>query len=450
LAAAAPINTTAEAGYVTFLNATSETLTTTFTVPALTCTATNAGIAPGAFIFDGPTSAEKLDGAAVIDQCVSGKAQANAATVIAGATNNDTTHAVAAGDKIQVTVTVGTGGTSVKVQDLTTGRTFTDTASGTDTAPDAELPGVDAVISGSTLTQLPVPTFSGASFTSTMVGGTAIGTASPTAVQWVKGCAILLRPGAISSGTNFRVSKPTIDITSLSPSSGVTGSTDTINGTGFNTGSTVAFSGVASTTVTHVSSTQLKATVPANAKTGPVTVTNTTTPIGSITSACNFRVTPTITSFTPGSGITGSTFTINGTGFEAVTTVKVGSLSAPHTIVSASQISAKVPSGATTATISVTSAGGTATSATSYTVTLSVTGFSPSSGVPTTSVTITGVGFNSSSKAKFHGTAAVTTFVSSTQLKAVVPSGATSGPITVTNTLAPVGTVASRTSFTVT
>jgi len=65
-------------------------------------------------------------------------------------------------------------------------------------------------------------------------------------------------------------------------------------------------------------------------------------------------------------------------------------------------------------------------------------------------VTIIGVGFAKSSTVSFNGTAAKTvTYVSSTTLKATVPSGATSGVISVTNTAAPVGTVSSSAHFAV-
>jgi len=64
-------------------------------------------------------------------------------------------------------------------------------------------------------------------------------------------------------------------------------------------------------------------------------------------------------------------------------------------------------------------------------------------------VTIIGVGFNSSSTVRFNGfTASSVVHVSSTQLKAIVPSTATTGPITVTNTTAPTGTVRSAVNYT--
>lgn len=58
-------------------------------------------------------------------------------------------------------------------------------------------------------------------------------------------------------------------------------------------------------------------------------------------------------------------------------------------------------------------------------------------------------GFNAGSTVKFHGTSATSvTFVSPSQLRATVPSTATTGSITVTNAAARTGTVSSATSYT--
>lgn len=65
----------------------------------------------------------------------------------------------------------------------------------------------------------------------------------------------------------------------------------TINGVGFNSSSAVKFNGVAASSVVHVSSTQLKATVPSTATTGPITVTNTTAPTGTVRTAVNYTKT---------------------------------------------------------------------------------------------------------------------------------------------------------------
>ncbi len=243
-------------------------------------------------------------------------------------------------------------------------------------------------------------------------------------------------------------------VSSVSPNAGpiAGGNTVTINGTNFLPGATVKFSSTASASVTFVSSTQVKAVVPAHAA-GTVDVRVITPGGANATSAADhytYDAKPTVTSFTPTSGITGSTVTINGTGFVPGATVKFGAkASATVTFVSGTQIKATVPNGAVTAKISVTTPGGTATSVSNFTVTLSVTGFSPASGPTGTVVTINGVGFNSSSAVKFNGVAASSvTHVSATQLKATVPSTATTGPITVTNTTVPTGTVRSAVNYT--
>jgi len=64
--------------------------------------------------------------------------------------------------------------------------------------------------------------------------------------------------------------------------------------------------------------------------------------------------------------------------------------------------------------------------------TQTITSFTPTSGPVGTSVTITGTGFTASSIADFDGVSATVTYVNATTLKAIVPSGAITGTITVT------------------
>ena len=76
-----------------------------------------------------------------------------------------------------------------------------------------------------------------------------------------------------------------------------------------------------------------------------------------------------LTSFTPSSGVVGTSVTITGTGFTDVTAVKFnGHAASTYTRDSSTQITAMVPLGATTGKISVVTAGGTAISATGFTV----------------------------------------------------------------------------------
>jgi hypothetical protein len=83
--------------------------------------------------------------------------------------------------------------------------------------------------------------------------------------------------------------------------------------------------------------------VPANATTGPITVT---TPVSTATSATSFTIVnqaPTITSFTPTSGKAGTQVQIVGTNFIGVTTVMFGGLDAKFAVVDQSHILATVP-----------------------------------------------------------------------------------------------------------
>ena len=80
--------------------------------------------------------------------------------------------------------------------------------------------------------------------------------------------------------------------------------------------------------------------------------------------------TPTITSFSPNNACSGSgiTITIQGTNFTNPSTVKINGITATSTFVNNTTLTAVLPSGATTGAISVSTAGGTATSATNFTV----------------------------------------------------------------------------------
>lgn len=79
---------------------------------------------------------------------------------------------------------------------------------------------------------------------------------------------------------------------------------------------------------------------------------------------------PTITSFAPASGPVGTSVVITGTNFTGTTTVQFnGTVATIFTVNSDTQITATVPSGATTGSISVTNPAGTATSTSSFTVT---------------------------------------------------------------------------------
>nr|WP_249355532.1 IPT/TIG domain-containing protein [Chloracidobacterium sp. D] len=254
--------------------------------------------------------------------------------------------------------------------------------------------------------------------------------------------------GTATSDTDFVVTTgPTPPIISnFTPPSGPVGTIVTIFGSGFVQVSEVRFNGVAATFTVN-SNTQITATVPAGATTGPITVTN---PAGTATSSTNFVVIlpPTITSFSPTSGPVGTSVTITGTNFTGTTDVRFNGVAATFTVNSNTQITATVPAGATTGPITVTNPAGTATSGTNFVVILppTISSFSPTSGPVGTSVTITGTNFLNVSSVTFGDLPAPFTVTSPTQLTATVPVGAVTAPIRV---ITPAGSATSATSFTV-
>src|SRR5207245_1417195 len=151
-------------------------------------------------------------------------------------------------------------------------------------------------------------------------------------------------------------------ITSFTPTSGQVGTTVTLTGSGFTGAIGVAFNGT-SATFTVVSGTQITATVPSGATVGPISVRNSTS---TFTGGQVFTELPAITSFSPTSGILGTKVTITGTSFTGATDVRFYGIptcdsrygfSATYTVVSDTQISTSVPSGATTGKIGVTNNG---------------------------------------------------------------------------------------------
>lgn len=240
---------------------------------------------------------------------------------------------------------------------------------------------------------------------------------------------------------------PVAAITSLSASGGTQGQSVTINGQSFSSGiSSVDFNGTGAS-YTYVNDTQIVATIPNGATSGPIHVV---TNAGTATSG-TFYINPVITSISPTSGNPGTGVTIDGTGFTGVQASNGGSLSftnasATYTVNSDTQISTSVPAGAVTGPITAYGGNGSYQSQT-FTVTTSITGFSPTSGGAGTAVTITGTGFTGATDVKFNGTSVSSFTVNSdTQISTTVPSGATSGPISVVGTG---GTATSSTSFVV-
>jgi hypothetical protein len=257
------------------------------------------------------------------------------------------------------------------------------------------------------------------------------------------------RASARYDASGMLVAPPTI--TSFAPSSGAVGASVAITGTNLS-GATVRFAGgVAGGVVASILSntaTQVVVNVPTGAVSGAMTVT---TPFGTAVSAMPFTVLapPTITSFTPSSGLVGTVVTISGTNFSGISSVQFGGVAATRiTPLSSREIQVTAPAGASTGAITVTSPSGTATSATPFTVLVPpvITSFSPASGVAGTSVTINGTNLSGASSVLFGGVAGTIVSNTATQIVATVPIGAVTGAISVRTAA---GTATSSAIFTV-
>ena len=117
---------------------------------------------------------------------------------------------------------------------------------------------------------------------------------------------------------------------------------------------------------------------------------------------------PTITSFTPTSGPSGTSVVITGKAFDDASAVQFnGANASSFTVNSSTKITAIVSDQASTGPISVTTAGGTGTSSSTFTVKgaiATITSISPTSGVVGDGITISGTNFNTATVVKFNGT----------------------------------------------
>lgn len=184
-----------------------------------------------------------------------------------------------------------------------------------------------------------------------------------------------------------RQSSTATSIVDFHPKSAKANTSVTIYGVGFSptaSQNTVRFGGSGGTqaTVTSASVTQLVVTIPtAGAVNGPIYVSS---PNGAATSTQQFTLdtsaAPTISGFTPTAGASGTSVTINGTGFATTPTrnnVFFNGIRAEVTAATATSLTVKVPPFTTRGRISVQTASGEATSTGDFVV--PPIGVSPSS-----------------------------------------------------------------------
>jgi uncharacterized repeat protein (TIGR03803 family) len=171
--------------------------------------------------------------------------------------------------------------------------------------------------------------------------------------------------GAGGSGTVFRLSVGLSPFVKTLPTFGKVAAAVKILGTNLTGATSVSFNGTAAA-FTVVSPSLISTTLPNAATTGQVQVT---TPGGTLLSNLAFRVTPVILSFSPPNGPVSTPVVITGQSLTGASRVTFGGIKATSfNVDSYTQITATVPAGAKTGKIGVTTPGGTATSAGTFTV----------------------------------------------------------------------------------
>lgn len=265
---------------------------------------------------------------------------------------------------------------------------------------------------------------------------------------------------APASGTVTVTAQNPPVITAFTPPNGSAGTSVQIFGTGFENVQNVLFTGPnggVGAAFALVSPTQVNATVPGFAATGPIRVV---TAAGTATSATSFLVgssnqAPQITGFSPASGGAGTSVRITGVNFTGTFDVSFGTptfgfLPIGFTTLGGTQIDVLIPAGTPSGFFRVSTAAGTATSATAFQVTTpnlpEIGGFNPISGGPGTRVEIVGSNLGTATQVTFNGAPASFEPPQPNRIFATVPPNASTGPIRV---VTPAGTATSFTPFAV-
>jgi len=281
---------------------------------------------------------------------------------------------------------------------------------------------------------------------------TGISTPSPNQIQVTVPATATTGPitvtnsfGVGTSSNDFVITRaPIIDW--YDPIVGPPGTPVTIAGINLSNGPTMLkFNGVnAAFTVTGQNGTQIHTTVPGGAISGPITMTNA---FGGFATTSNFFVTgsaPYVSDLKPGAGPRGTTVIITGGNFVNPVTVKFNGAAAAATATALTQIQATVPSNATTGPLTVGTSSGTSTNNAVFYVPPRLVGFSPTNGIVGSSVVLTGANFTGATGLVFNTTMASFTITASNVISAIVPTNATTGPLTVTT---PGGGVISTNNF---
>lgn len=240
------------------------------------------------------------------------------------------------------------------------------------------------------------------------------------------------------SASSLQIFITTPRVESFTPVFGSPGALVTLNGANFGTGQFGSRGNVTSVLFNGLTArfeiaglNQLLALVPNEATTGPITVAN---EAGSTTTFLPFHVAALIRTVTPTNGAPGDAIEIAGSNLGTALRVEFGLERADFSVVSPSLLVARVPTNAINARIQVTTPAGSVATPGPFVVRPRIIQFQPKSGSIGTNVVLEGGGFHGVTSVEFNGTRAAFTAVSSLRVNAVVPAGASTGPLRITTT----------------
>jgi hypothetical protein len=229
-------------------------------------------------------------------------------------------------------------------------------------------------------------------------------------------------------------------ISTFSPTAGAPGDQVQLYGSGFSSGTfTVRFwNGVVVTSGYVNSDSVMTVVVPQGISTGPISIQQGSgNPLYTADDFLAVGYGPYISDFLPNLGSVGDTVVISGVHLMNPIAVGFGGTSASEFSANAdgTQITTRVPPGATNGPITVSTPYGTSNSVTAFTVVGPgpyIVAFGPVSGDTSTTIQITGLHFTGVTNVTFNGTSGLIVNANSdTLIQARPPSGVTTGPIAV-------------------
>lgn len=253
---------------------------------------------------------------------------------------------------------------------------------------------------------------------------------------------------ASGAATSSQVFVAAPRITSFSPRTGSPGTLVTLDGVNFATGlpggrgnvTEVRFNGqLAEFQASGLG--QILTVVPPNGTSGSIRVAN---EAGSFTTLLPFEVVPQITEVLPMAGQPGEVVEVRGRNLGNTLRVEFGVVPAPFSVVSSTNLTTVVPTNAVNGRIQVVTPAGVVSSVGVFAVRPRIISFSPTVGNVGTNVTLQGGGLQGATEVTFNGVRSSFTVRNSQTIDAVVPNGATTGPLRV---VTPNGTNTTETLF---